>query len=301
MNTRPHFVVVFDTNAYLGLSPSGLDRTIAFELRAGAVAMASVWPCLELLSKCAGPDSGLARRARSTLAKVWKHTGYATPGGARIRMQEAGELTLVRGLFGKTPDEPLLEVGFVGNLVVKAFELEPQAFLEEHHSELMDARVRVELEERAFVAPPQAQPVSRATIEGPTAIPILAAGLLQTLAEKYEVDLEGMDVSELVKHLVRSFPVALYFMRDVLADLGNSAVMPGGVNSVWDQKIAFHAGPGASVLGLPTLLVTDDRRLLRAAAGANERTRVLTLPEYQELLESPKVVANRLFNLRGKA
>lgn len=289
---RTTLLVVFDTNVYRGLNDGELDRIRAAEVAAGVLALGTVWSCLETLSHL-GAESPQARaRALATLRRIWRHVGYKAEEGPRLRLHEAGEVALVRGLFGQTPDEPLLELAFVGDQVVSAITQRPGGPSQGDH--LSSIRRRVEAEERQFESltverPPAPGAAKEALGAEGYHVPrlIVAAGLIQALAEKYSVALTDVDAGGAATRVSRAFPVAMQFLCDLIADAGSSGVTPGGGNSAWDLKLAFHAGSGAAIAGVPVLLVTGDRRLLRAAQRAGHAQRVVRLEQYQALLVDP--------------
>jgi hypothetical protein len=298
MLDTPILNTVFDTNAYLGIGQAGLHELVGLEKNAGVFTLASVWPCLELLACAGGADERKAERARSKIAKIWSHSGYMGVEGPRLRMHESGEVSLVRGLFGRTPNEPILECGFVADLIVAAVGKDPAEFHRAYQTELQAVTERVRLEKAQFCAmasdPEHRKALSgipRETVTESFAVVLIAAGLVTTLAEKYNVRLEEIDVTKAVRSVVLGYPVAMQFVRDLLDDSRSSGGVPGGANTAWDLKIAFHAAPGAAVSRVPTLLVSKDRRLLRAARGVKAEQWVMPLPEYKALLQSPAAVA----------
>ena len=101
-SARPasRLLVVFDTNVYIRVGEKRIDEMSAAEAQAGVLALASVWPSLELLARCGGADTARAQRAHSALRRIVAHAGYAGPDGFRVRVHEAGEFTLAKGLFG---------------------------------------------------------------------------------------------------------------------------------------------------------------------------------------------------------
>ena len=118
------------------------------------------------------------------------------------------------------------------------------------------------------------------------------------LAEQYEVDLNSTNSNRAVNLVLQNFPVALAFVYALIADSSVSTPVPGGANSAWDLKVAFHASRGASLSGIPVLVVSDDKRLLRAAREAGEPMRVARMNEYQSLLTTAGGIEERAGALR---
>ncbi len=277
----------------------------AAEAQAGVLALASVWPSLELLARCGGADTARAQRAHSALRRIVAHAGYAGPDGFRVRVHEAGEFTLAKGLFGHSLEEPLLQAGFVSDLIVAAATHEPQAFCETHSADLrtIAARVREEEErlERQAATGRRLHPEASLPLGTPSGIDlaIVAAGLVQALAEEYGIPLDAANSNRAVNLVVQNFPVAMAFMFGLISDSSPKGDLPGGGNSAWDLKIAFHASRGGSIAGIPAILVSDDKRLLRAAREGGDERRVMPLQTYHDILSKPDEVAQLAEELRN--
>jgi hypothetical protein len=247
-------VTVFDANVYLGVSPSRLSEISEREASAGVLALASVWTCLEPLAKCMSEDQGEAGRRFAALQKIVRHAGNIDGHGPRLRLHEAGEYSLARGLFGHSPNDPMLELGFVGNLTVAVAAVRSVVeAIEEHRDALQRVSDRVRTEEEGFIGMTAmaAERTGQASFRDsqPTRreLAIVAAGLVQALAEKYDIPLTPANSSPAV-------------------------------------ELAFHAARGATLSGVPVLLVSGDLRLRRAAHDAGEPGRVATLSEYEGLV-----------------
>jgi hypothetical protein len=296
-------VTVFDTNVYIGTSRDALHDIVDRESTAGVLGLASAWACLELLACCSSPDLGRRQRGHTALIKLATHVSHVDSNGPRFRLHEAGEFSLLRGLFGRNPNEPLLELGFVGNLAVEAVSMTLDEFRAAYATDLAAVAERVRLEEERFTTMLTAG-IAR-LIDGaqqaevtPLRLALIAAGLVQVLAEQNQVDLNRENSRRAVNLVVQNFPVALAFVHALLADASTAGGAPGRGNSAWDLKLAFHAAGGASLSGVPVVLVSDDGRLLRAAREANDPLRVMPISEYRSLLEDPDRVVQRSAALR---
>jgi len=294
----PVLNVVFDTNTYLGFGSEVLIEIRRHESHQGIRALASVWPCLELLARFAGEDASKSRRAVATLKKAWEHSGYAGPSGPRLRMHEAAEVALARGLFGLTPEEPLLQHGYVADLIAAAVTLEVDKFRQKHREDLEGIASRVAAEERRFIQLARALGSAdgshaTGTWEVPPAqrVRLVAGGLFIALAEQFGVQLRTRELGPPADHLIKHFPVAMHFADSVFAQITATGVPPGGGNTTWDMKIAFHVGPGARIAGIPTVLVTNEKRFARAAMAAGIPTQVLRSDEYIAMLRTRDAVA----------
>jgi hypothetical protein len=303
-----NLLAVFDNNIYRRLGDGALSQIKSLEGASGIRPVASNWPCLELLARCLDPSEVERSRAIAALGRLWLHAGYDAPDRRRLRMHEAGEFILLRGLFGLTVEDHIVEHDFVAHLVVRATELGLPGLVGAHAEELAAVKARVDEEERTFFGTPLDWARGTATpaellrlVRTSSTILVVAEGLIKMLAAKYSVSLVQFDVNGSADRLARHFPVAMHFMRDLLVDSFGTESAPGGPNSTWDLKLAFHAGKGASFDGTPVVLVTDDRRLLRAADSALERRRVMPFAEYRELIQQPQLVAERAAGLSSTA
>jgi len=268
------------------------------------MALASVWPCLELLARCVDPDPATSRRGHATMRKVVTHTGYVSGSELRLGLHEAGEYSLVRGLFGIELEDPLLEMGLVGSLAVAAAEAPLEQFRMRYSEVLAEIAERVRLEEEQFTAMTTAGLAAFGrysewrTVPTRVDLSLLAAGLVQVLAERHGVDLEEANAGALVEAVVRHFAVALGFLYGFMRDSGQSRGVVGRGNSAWDLKVAFHAALGGSVNGAPVVLVSDDGRLVRAGHEGGEPLRVMRITEYKAMLQTDGAIGRRAAALR---
>lgn len=311
MPGTPQLHTVFDTNIYRGLSLTALETLLPLEAAAGIEPLASLWPCLELLAHCGTPHDPAYGPARGALSKLSRHAGYQGVDGLRIRMHEDGESSLVRGLFGQTLDDRLLEHGFAAGLIREALTKEPAAFLADNQQELAAVAARVEAEEHGFAqsfqaiatVPPALRAPVRGTIRSADGLRLIAKTRIATLATQVQVPVAEPRLGEFVDRVLEAYPVPMHFLQDLFADALTSNIDFGKArnrNSVWDLKIAFHAAAGAAVQGVPVLLVPDDPRLLRAAESAGVPYRVASLEAYTRLLHDDGIAA-RVNVLRGTA
>lgn len=57
---------------------------------------------------------------------------------------------------------------------------------------------------------------------------------------------------------------------------------PDRANSLWDHEITYSTAPGATVKGVPLVLVTADPLILRASDLAHTRNQVWSVDEYRD-------------------
>jgi hypothetical protein len=299
----PTLRVIFDTNAYISLSSTSLEEVTGWERKAGVLTFASVWPCLELVAGCGSASPSKRRRAHSAVRKLATHVSRETAAGYELRLHEAGEFTLLRELFDATPQEPLLEIHFVCRLVAAAALESLESFCNHYRTDLHAVSERVGREEQRFATRMAVGLTGygggriRSAAMTPVELALNAAGLVQALAEQYDIELTPDTATRAVNVLVQNFPVALAFSWGLLMDYSPSSGIPGGRISHWDLKVAFHAS-GGRALDAPALLVTDDERLLAAARNANDPMRVMRVSDYRALVSQPGEVQRRSDVLR---
>jgi len=88
-------------------------------------------------------------------------------------------------------------------------------------------------------------------------------------AELAGITLGDEDLTRAASLILTAFPTALGFFRSLLTGMVESGVdfsRPQHANSVWDMSLAAVVSPSSSVGGVPTILVTDERKLHTAAA-----------------------------------
>ena len=180
-------------------------------------------------------------------------------------------------------------------MIVAAATHECQAFCETHSADLrtIAARVREEEErlERQAATGRRLHPEASLPLGTPSGIDlaIVAAGLVQALAEEYGIPLDAANSNRAVNLVENSSCYGLHVRLDFR--LFSKGDLPGGGNSAWDLKIAFHASRGGSIAGIPAILVSDDKRLLRAAREGGDERRVMPLQTYHDILSKPDEVA----------
>jgi hypothetical protein len=229
-----------------------------------------------------------------------------------LRVFEDVESQLARGLFGKTVEERWLEYAAIADLVGFIATHDAPTPATAMKETLKEIATRVAQREMKFAGdlnslirvieaaeaeqPQDTRPEVRAGFrefifseDGPR---LIAKTRVTETARQLGVVSTANELEEYSRRVLRAFPTAIYFLRDLLADLidsGLNVFLSRNSNSVWDLSLAFHASREASVDGVPVLLVSDDARIERAAAGAAQPEFVRTLLEYEFLLSSGEI------------
>lgn len=92
--------------------------------------------------------------------------------------------------------------------------------------------------------------------------------------------------------VLAAFPAAHFFMRNLLIGMVESGIdfsRPEKANSAWDMSLAFIISPSSRVNGVPSILVTDEKRFHTAALGTGHEPFCMTYESYISLLDSHSV------------
>ena len=221
-----------------------------------------------------------------------------------------GETTLALGLFGKQPTESFLDHERVADLVGAAVAMSRDEFLSLNAPELAAVRAHVDAEETRFAKPFRSitelvnADTRRAFLDAlrsSDGLRLTAKTSVTTLASRNAVVIGENELPAAVDRVLTAYPIAMHFLRDLLVDVINSDMnwaKTENRNSRWDLNLAFHPSAGGRVGNVPVLLVSDERRLRRAAKAAGLPHQVARLDEYGALLTGSRV-AERAHILLG--
>lgn len=286
--------VVLDTGVYRSIGGRGRPELWAREQEVGVLSLASTWPCREVLARCLDEDLRNRRRALAAVRAIWHHCGIYRSDRNSLRVHDATDLTITSTLFGVVREDLLAETGAVSQVLHDVAHLSGDDYprhvrdaleLIRQDVERQEYRFRRALDTLAELGQKSADLVGYlSSAEGTVSI---AETLVSTLGSSAGVAPSSAVVAGMGKRLAGAFPVAVEFMRSVIIRRAQSGARTGHAagNDTWDLKLAFHAGPGASVSGRPTVLVSNDRKGLHAAAAASGvPERVLDLPTWELVL-----------------
>jgi hypothetical protein len=301
---------VFDTNLYRELKQEQFAELQRLEATQAVTPIASLWPCKELLAHCADPTDKDYSRALAAVQKLWKHAGYESDGLKRLRMPEDGETQLARGLLGQPLEARRNETDAIAELVswvgTRDTSREPSDVtqrLEAVALGVVERETKFALDLDAFaqtvrstesarpdsMSPDEVRRDLREFIRGPEGLHLIAKLRVQETAVQVGVNLSAKDLEKHTQTVLKAFPTAMYFLRDLISDLLDSQFdmsRSRNRNSTWDLSLAFQASRAASIGGVPVLLVSGDKRIARAATAARDSEFVRTLADYERLLGS---------------
>jgi hypothetical protein len=301
---------VLDTNLYRELKPGQFAALQGLEATNAVTPIASLWPCLELLAHCADRADKEYGRALAGVRRLWKHAGYESDGLKRLRMPEDGETQLARGLLGQPLEARRKEADEISELVSCVSTGDVSEITSDVTQRLKAVALRVVERENKFasdldvfaqtvrstesaravgMSPDEVRRDLREFIRGSEGLHLIAKLRVQETAVQVGVNLSAKDLEKHTQTVLKAFPTAMYFLRDLISDLLDSQFdmsRSRNRNSTWDLSLAFQASRAASIGGVPVLLVSGDKRIARAAAAASDSEFVRTLADYEKLLES---------------
>lgn len=306
---QTHLYVTFDTSVYRKISASDLGVLIEAERRSGIVALASFWPCIELLNHCASATDLEHGNARRALERLSQHSGYEGESGPRLRMTMDGESLLEKVLLGIEPVDRLEEHGNVADVLGRFAKMNGVVVPAELTKILSQLSSEMQSRELGFVEHMKTVAGSvaelMATVDPPLTVQdarrqllqhlrddqslhLMARSMVAGLAEQHGIVLDDQDLDSRGEVALAAFPVTMHLFRS----LARAALENGDMNwmktenrnSYWDLRVSFHAARDASVGDIPALLVSNDGAMIRAADEAGCRLVLLRLDEYQDLV-----------------
>jgi hypothetical protein len=309
----PRLYVVCDTNVYRSLGAERFKELRARERTHSVVAKASYWVVHELVAHLASREDPSYTRSLAAVRRLAEHC-----------TQYDGSRTLI-GFLGDTEehiDEIILHIPpkhdqaeAYGQLVLGIAHAASPEDSERYQSRIEEVAANVANQEEAQVSRFQrilSSMNEQLTEKLGVTDPIRQTpGLADRMAQKIESD-EGMrgaaemmvrsaamrrsveltleEKRELEERMLSVFPFQLRLYNAVAARVVRQGIDMSSRrnrNWVWDWMVAFSTSVVAHVEGVAIWLITDDQLILDAAADADARGVVHTVPEYEALLALP--------------
>lgn len=304
---------VFDTHIY-----RRIDRLTAAELKAlersqSIQALAGFYPTLELAAHLSDPADCAHNASVRGFAAIAAHTSIYNGFQPVVPFMSDVLNQLAWGLFRRKIKEERDMADFFGYALGELAQLEPLKVpdhLREHFT-LMKESVRYR--ENKFSEdmlgmvrhidpysttwqPHPNDPKARAKLldelRDPEFLRVSAAARVVATAESCGAPLPE-DVKERATEMVlAAFPTSHLFMRNLLIGMvesGTDFSRPEKANSAWDMSLAFIISPSSRVNGIPSILVTDEKRFHTAAMGTGHERFCMTYESYIALLDSKSV------------
>jgi len=135
--------------------------------------------------------------------------------------------------------------------------------------------------------PEDQRPTPRQFAFGPE-LPLVGAGALVLIAAaECDLTVDEADLDKLGADLLERIPTAIDFFVQVIGKVVIDGASPmRHANSLWDTHFATLASEWLRFEGLPLVLVTDDKDVLRAARRTQAENRVLSRIDYRLHLEA---------------
>lgn len=303
--------MVFDTNIYRGLDPGRAQALKDLERSRGVVALAAREPTLELGSHLGDEADCNFKVARRALAALWHHTKVEDGSDVVVvPMLHDSDSQLALGLFGQHLHGRRQEADDFGWALGALGSRTDQSVPEEVRPLLVEMRQWVAEREKRFTEamlalvktldpnaegwqPNRFDKALRADhlarVNDPSFLRLIASARVGASAELCGVSLTEAEQAVRTDWVLASFPTPIHFHRNLIRGLiqsGTDFSRPSQANSAWDQALAFVASPDSSVSGVPTVLVTEEKKFHTAAADAGHQAHVLTYTRYRSLLET---------------
>ena len=312
MITIPKAVAVLDTNVYRGTSASVFPSLRVDEERAGVIPMANTWSVMELLAHLSDPADPARGPCLSAVRKMWDHCRWAGPNALPFAGDSESQMTL--SLFGTSiagrPQEAALMGYVVQELAKDSFATARPGLqdvldgLKQHRDDIeqgfatdMQSVVRSLDPTSTGWQPWPNDSAKRAeflqAVKAGQGLPLLAEALVIKASEAVGATPAEDEVKSRAQFVIDHFPTPLHFY-----DLQITKVVQSGIpftqgkhaNSIWDMQLCFYGIPGATILHLPVVLVTNERSIHQAAGLAGASTRVKDFATYQTQVSSGSLI-----------
>lgn len=311
---------IFDTQIYRTLN-SETAQVLKDEERAkSVVALASYWPVIELAAHLANPADTAHTVSRRALGVLWRHTHQYDGSRYVVPLLADAEAQLASSLYDRELPNRANEaqafgyaVGLVGDNASGPLpsELSPFFALMREHVEARELRFEQDMRALAqgfdsaaegwqpFASNPEKRKAVLSWLRSTDFLHALAKLRAQATADQVGLTVGEDELVAMGKELSEVFPTAFYFYRNLLIGLvesGTDFSLSKHRNSIWDLQLSFTVSPRGTINGVPTILVSNDKHIRRAAKDAGHEHLVMSLDEYRASLQAGNIedLAGRL-------
>ena len=311
-------VVVFDTNAYRQMAwggdvGAGRERArslVERERSAGTQALGFPPVLLELMAHLADPAGESYDVARAAVVIAAEHCAMprddATIG---LAIQPSPDSQLCQSLFHATPERVSRNDDLVRAMARRVADDPSDAGLEKIRADLQTVSRLTDEAESVFARSMRQHLMDdmttnvRARGHGYTrkelldsfreylvtevSAQVVAEAHVSRAADILDRVLEPSELHDMARWLTEKFPVPIEMYRQVVRKIAESnwdLTEGKGANLLWDLQVAFLIGEEHTVSGRPTVVVTGDKEILKAAKACGAESRVLSLNDYREQL-----------------
>lgn len=311
--------VTFDTNAYRELVygksdsevVSTLERLLWRERHNGVQALANPFVLLELAAHLSDSCDRAYHDCRAAIRALVRHCAVDNSGVSRVAVLADSESNLCKALYGRIPPRHEETTEKLCKLAT---------YIAQDHSEIALSRVRrgfveikdvVDRTEARFVSdmkhhvilglnpgatdwePLKHNPCLRdqvlSFLRSPASLRELAKAQVYKAALLLGIAVGNNEAERLSQLVLKEFKTALQLYNEILTRIvvsGCNIEKKNRGNWVWDIQIAFSISPNAAIENRPVRLVTSDRDIIAAAHAVGASDAVLSLAQYQAVLES---------------
>ena len=306
MSDQPKFAVLGDSNFYRGVSDDRLAQIRRLEAATNVVPVASVIVGLELCPLLVSPEARTKARGVGAIRRFAAHcfsrpcslfdTGFAEDPmmvlGSQLSKQPLTYSLELASVMRSMIEDSVRFTELPHNLAVSLTETlriaEGYRDQFEEHFVAMLRRLRRSFgldPENPSDFPPNQRPTVDEFLAGPMLGNILSEGLSMSVANEMGLELDGSQRSAWSRAFAAQVPAVIEFLRRIATDVLVGGARPTKhANSFFDARLAGFASPALRVLGAPTIVVTDDQRVLAAVSACHATHRAMTVDDYVRFL-----------------
>jgi hypothetical protein len=301
----PRLAVTFDTNVYRSIGAAKATKLRERERNHGVVGYASYPVVAELLAHLAEPTDPDFRSALAALGRLWEHCSEYDGSSYTLRSLVGAFEQMAHTLFG-------VEMGMrrspyarlVGAIVQDDRSIEglrPQLQQVARYADEARSAYAAQLWERVvqtiapaaenwadLALPSKARARVLAEIGEGGGRELIARSLVNQVAKFAGRTVTDEEAVPLVEAVHAYYATVVHYRSLVIERLVRDApnmTKRARANGVMDTHVCVGTSPLARLEGLPHVLATDDPEILEAARRADSRSRLLTLQEYEGLLD----------------
>lgn len=302
----PRLAVVLDTNAYRSIGEAAFEPFRRDEVHHSVIPYASYFVASELLAHLSDPGDPDFRHCLAATTRLGRHCRRYDGSRYQVDFLQLPVAQVARTLFGRTLETDRASSAAYGDVIGAITDNPEHGVLNEWKEPLTKLREIVLLVEREFVErlwsrvvltlAPDAedwQSIVRsprrsaliAALEAGQGLDLVAGTIVDRVAAKCGLVLSQPEREAAIANARKVFATPVYhhdlLVRQLIAN-GPDMSQPDRANSIWDHEITFSTGVGATMIGVPLVLVTGDSLVRQAAEAAGTRRQIWTLAEYRE-------------------
>lgn len=306
MSDQPKFAVIGDTNFYRGVGDDRLTQIRRLEAAADVAPVAAVIVGLELCPLLVSPEARTQARGLGAIRRFASHC-FSRPRSLFDTGFAEDPMMVLGSQLSKQPLTYSLELASIMRSMIE----DSARFTELPHHVAVSLTETLRIAEgyrdqfeEHFVAmlrrlhrslgldpenpsdfPPNQRPTVDEFLAGPMLGNILSEGLAMSVANEMSLELDGSQRSAWSRAFAVQLPAVIEFHRRITTDILVGGTRPSKhANSFFDARLAGFASPALRVLGAPTIVVTDDRRVLAAVSACHASHRAMPIDDYVRFL-----------------